>query len=259
MLFRSPTSASWNNGASSPARTASPGFPSSSSLNQFDFSSGSGTTSTHARRASRHNRRSSVSNFRESLEIVSGQGNYQGNLQTATSSFAPPVDMAPTSPSMSADGHSPTWSNDPAKVLEALKERGRRESETEDPMRTRLGALEALEGRLAAPSEMIDLGNQTEGSLLVAPPSPGFTGPLGRERRSSHERWRPVAVPRVARFVRFAFSCSGGIGLMRFYSVLYAQGSRLLVKVGWRGGAPAATAVRGGQGVPAQHHLLRRD
>lgn len=132
----------------------------------------------HNRKSSRHSRRLSITNFRDSMEIVSGQGNYSGVLTPTIGSFAPlptsssnPYDVSPhRSPP------TPGWSNDPIKVLEALKERGRLETEEEnDQKRTRMGALEALEGRLSAPSEMIDLGNEEEGQLLHAPPSPGYT------------------------------------------------------------------------------------
>lgn len=151
-----------------------------------------GPPPTHGRNASRHARNTSVSNFRESLEVVSGGGVFTGSLQPAVSSFAAPGSASPlleaspeqhfssSSPAGSSPlAHSPittpAWSNDPVKVLEALKERGRRESdEPSSPEMTRKGALEALEGRLAAPSEMIDLGDQAEGELLVAPKSPGF-------------------------------------------------------------------------------------
>lgn len=146
---------------------------------------------SHQRRASRHNRQTSVSNFRESLEIVSGSGTYTGALQPATSSFAPSHNASSsfTSSSPFMDVASPhiggrptsplpfaAWSNDPAKVLEALKERGRLEMDTpSSPEQTRQSALEALEGKVSAPSEMIDLGNEAEGELLVAPKSPGYT------------------------------------------------------------------------------------
>lgn len=131
-------------------------------------------TSAHNRRSSRHSRRISVSNFRESMELVSGQGTYTGALQPNVGSFAASSSAShDVSPGRSP---SPTWSSDPAKVLQALKERGRRETEEEEDQEiTRLNALEALEGRLAAPSEMIDLGNEAEGQLLFAPPSPGYT------------------------------------------------------------------------------------
>lgn len=133
---------------------------------------------SHSRRPSRHNRRSSVANFRESMEIVSGGVVDTSLLQPAVGSFSATTGEQPTSPSLSARSVSPAdFPTDPAKVLEALKERGRRETESElDADRTRQGALEALEGRLAAPSSMIDLGSQVDGELLVAPPSPGYVG-----------------------------------------------------------------------------------
>ena len=46
---------------------------------------------------------------------------------------------------------------------------------------------------------------------------------------------------------------------IRARSVLHAQGRRLPEQVGRRGRAPAAPPLRRGQGVPAEHHLLRRD
>ncbi|KAI5479236.1 hypothetical protein MNV49_003930 [Pseudohyphozyma bogoriensis] len=131
-------------------------------------------------------RRSSVSNFRESLDLVSGHlpGQSLGGatLQPMLSSFAPAgVEGSPPSPAMSNRSPSPNgWQQtDPNRVLEALKERGRRESDHDvelDPAKTRVAALEALEGRVSAPSEMIDLGNKAEGELMVAPKSPGFVG-----------------------------------------------------------------------------------
>jgi hypothetical protein len=138
-----------------------------------------GPPSIHVRKGSRHSHQLSVTNFRESLEIVSGQGIFLGGLQPTVGSFTSPNgDLSPSSPaSTGAPSPTPLWSNDPARVLEALKERGRREmAEENDSTKTRMGALEALEGRLAAPSEMIDLGNAQGGQLLFAPPSPGYTG-----------------------------------------------------------------------------------
>ncbi|ORY90245.1 hypothetical protein BCR35DRAFT_135922 [Leucosporidium creatinivorum] len=191
---------------SSSRRDSASGLSRRDSLGRRDSASSSTTPSlppppragpppSHGRNASRHARNTSVSNFRESLEVVSGGGVFTGSLQPAVSSFAAPGSASPlleaspeqhsTSPSGSSPlAHSPiptpAWSNDPVKVLEALKERGRRESdEPSSPEMTRKGALEALEGRLAAPTEMIDLGDKAEGELLVAPKSPGFvqTGP----------------------------------------------------------------------------------
>ncbi|KAK4049608.1 hypothetical protein OIO90_005367 [Microbotryomycetes sp. JL221] len=161
-------------------------------------STGSTSRAGHERRASRHNRQTSVSNFRESLEIVSGSGAYSGVLQPATSSFAPSGHTM--SPMMDRNSnlnnlnspvvahHSPApmlWSNDPEQVLAALKERGRLEVErSESPEQTRQNALEALEGRLSAPTEMIDLGMQAEGELFSAPKSPGLMQ-LGHQTTSS--------------------------------------------------------------------------
>ncbi|BGP21319.1 proteophosphoglycan ppg4 [Rhodotorula toruloides] len=146
----------------------------------------------HARRGSRHARHSSVSNFRESLDIVSnGTLNDASLLRPAISSFAEASNASPHSspfPSASVSASS-SWSNDPHQVLAALKERGRRETEdgSRSPEETRQSALEALEGRLAAPSEMISLGDEAPGELLVAPRSPGYvsTAPAGSSAPSS--------------------------------------------------------------------------
>lgn len=146
----------------------------------------------HARQGSRHARRSSVSNFRESLDIVSnGTLNDASLLRPAVSSFAEASNVSPSSspfPSASASASS-SWSNDPHQVLAALKERGRRESEdgTRSPEETRQSALEALEGRLATPSEIISLGDEAPGELLVAPRSPGYvsSAPIGSSASSS--------------------------------------------------------------------------
>ncbi|KAM0755665.1 hypothetical protein T439DRAFT_351428 [Meredithblackwellia eburnea MCA 4105] len=156
--------------------------PNQPSLSVVPPPSQASASTNHGRRASRHNRRSSVANFRESLEVVSGSAQLGPSLQPAVSSFASAA-SAGTSPSDSPPSPSNTsrpvspFPTDPAKVLEALKERGRRESELEglDPEGVRLSALEALEGRVSAPSPMIDLGTEAEGELLVAPPSPGYT------------------------------------------------------------------------------------
>jgi len=135
---------------------------------------------SHGRHGSRHTRRSSVANFRESLEIVSGANQpLPTNLHAAVSSFSAPSAHGTTSPS-SAASHSPlpgsqpslpAWSSDPRQVLEALKERGRFEDEGSlSPEQTRQSALEALEGRVSAPSPVISLGNEEPGELLTAPP-----------------------------------------------------------------------------------------
>ncbi|KAM0793713.1 hypothetical protein ACM66B_001138 [Microbotryomycetes sp. NB124-2] len=154
-------------------------------------SSTSGSGPSHERRASRHNRQTSVSNFRESLEIVSGSGAYGNVLQSSASSFAPSHNVH--SPLLDRNSpvvnqHSPApvpWSNDPEQVLAALKERGRLEVErSESPEQTRQYALEALEGRLSAPSEMIDLGQQADGELFSAPRSPGLVQ-LGHQTTGS--------------------------------------------------------------------------
>ncbi|GAA5862380.1 hypothetical protein JCM1840_004162 [Sporobolomyces johnsonii] len=139
----------------------------------------------HGRHGSRHTRRSSVSNFRESLEIVSGT-QLSAHLHPTVSSFASPAPHGAAVPASAvslsplpqiAPPAAPTWSTDPQKVLEALKERGRLEVEdvSRSPEQTRQSALEALEGRLAAPSEQISLGTEQPGELFVAPKSPGMT------------------------------------------------------------------------------------
>ncbi|GJN92181.1 hypothetical protein Rhopal_005211-T1 [Rhodotorula paludigena] len=146
-----------------------------------------GPPAKHGRHSSRHQRRSSVSNFRESLDIVSG-----GTLQDPSLLRPSVSSFADATASTSSPGSSPLppigWSNDPHHVLAALKERGRRESDdpTRSPEETRHAALEALEGRVSAPSEIISLGNGEPGELLVAPKSPGPTdaaasgaGPVG--------------------------------------------------------------------------------
>jgi len=129
----------------------------------------------HGRNSSRHARHSSVTNFRESLDIVSaGTVHDPALLRPAVSSFAD----VPHSSSPAASPLAPVgWSTDPHHVLAALKERGRRELEdpTRSPEETRQSALEALEGRLAAPTEAISLGNEEPGELLSAPRSPGMT------------------------------------------------------------------------------------
>lgn len=176
----SPELAGQDSFASSSAYQHTPSDPTASSSSHVSNGSlsASGPPNAHARRPSRHSRRSSVANFRESLEIVSGSVLTGATLQPGVGSFSAtsPLD-SPPSPSGSTRSLSPGFPTDPARVLEALKERGRRESETEsDSEQTRQVALEALEGRLAAPSPMIDLGTEANGALLVAPPSPGYIG-----------------------------------------------------------------------------------
>ncbi|KAL8280981.1 hypothetical protein RQP46_006660 [Phenoliferia psychrophenolica] len=194
--------ASWNGTGSFPASPAESGSatplpssatseshqptPMSASSSHASHASNASLSSaaagpSHSRRPSRHSRRSSVANFRESMEIVSGGVVDTSLLQPSVGSFSATTPTsasdAPSSPALSARSVSPGFPTDPAKVLEALKERGRRETESElDAGRTRQGALEALEGRLSAPSSMIDLGSQAGGELLVAPPSPGYVG-----------------------------------------------------------------------------------
>ncbi|GAA5922818.1 uncharacterized protein JCM15063_003435 [Sporobolomyces koalae] len=138
-----------------------------------------GAPANHGRHGSRHTRRSSVANFRESLEIVSGTNlPLPSSLHATVSSFAPPATHGAVSPASAASrsplppapASLPAWSNDPRQVLEALKERGRFEDEgSMSPEQTRQSALEALEGRVAAPSPVISLGNEQPGELLAAP------------------------------------------------------------------------------------------
>ncbi|GAA6018288.1 hypothetical protein JCM11491_005142 [Sporobolomyces phaffii] len=143
-----------------------------------------GPPAKHGRHGSRHTRRSSVSNFRESLEIVSGaNAPLPSSLHATVSSFSAPSahgaisppSAASRSPLPSAQPSLPVWSSDPRQVLEALKERGRIEDEESlSPEQTRQSALEALEGRVSAPSPVISLGNEEPGELLAAPlPSQG--------------------------------------------------------------------------------------
>ncbi|GAA5985170.1 hypothetical protein JCM5350_004257 [Sporobolomyces pararoseus] len=139
----------------------------------------------HGRHGSRHTRRSSVSNFRESLEIVSGANlPLPSSLHATVSSFSAPSTQGTISPSSAASrsplpppqASLPAWSSDPRQVLEALKERGRIEDEESlSPEQTRQSALEALEGRVSAPSPVISLGNEEPGELLSAPPQPQGT------------------------------------------------------------------------------------
>ncbi|GAA5899503.1 uncharacterized protein JCM6883_005243 [Sporobolomyces salmoneus] len=138
----------------------------------------------HGRHGSRHTRRSSVSNFRESLEIVSGANlPLPASLHSTVSSFSAPATThggGSVSPSSAASRSPlpppppslPVWSSDPRQVLEALKERGRIEDEDDmmSPEQTRQSALEALEGRVSAPSPVISLGTEQPGELLSAPP-----------------------------------------------------------------------------------------
>lgn len=130
-------------------------------------------TRHHNRTGSRHGRQSSISNFRESMEIVSGGGLPTGALQPAVGSFEGVASEHNSPMTGAVSPGMPAYINDSAKLLEALRERGRRESE-EHGTNAR-SALEALEGRVGAPSEMISLGHSPNGGLLVAPKSPGFT------------------------------------------------------------------------------------
>lgn len=132
-----------------------------------------GAAGRHGRHGSRHARQSSVSNFRESIDMISGGSVADAALlRPSISSFAEVAPSLAASPFVAANG---SWSNDPQQLLAALKERGRRESDdpTRSPEQTRQSALEALEGRLAAPTDMISLGDAGPGEMLSAARSPG--------------------------------------------------------------------------------------
>ena len=132
-----------------------------------------GAAGRHGRHGSRHARQSSVSNFRESIDMISGGSVADAALlRPSISSFAEVAPSPAASPFTAANGG---WSNDPQQLLAALKERGRRESDdpTRSPEQTRQSALEALEGRLAAPTDMISLGDAEPGEMLSAARSPG--------------------------------------------------------------------------------------
>lgn len=92
-------------------------------------------------------------------------------LRPSISSFA---EVGP-SPSASPFAGNGCWSNDPHQLLAALKERGRREDEDarRSPEQTRQSTLEALEGKLAAPTDIISLGDEQPGEMLNATRSPG--------------------------------------------------------------------------------------
>ncbi|GAA6038611.1 hypothetical protein JCM8097_009447 [Rhodosporidiobolus ruineniae] len=178
---------SWLQGSAFPATSPSLDRPHSINrpVSPLPPTPAPGPPPRHGRNSSRHARHSSVSNFRESLDLV-GAGHVPpaeaSHLRPAVSSFAAaPHEAGTASPAASSSPHTPSgasgWSRDPHQVLAALKERGRREVDdpTRSPEETRQSALEALEGRISAPSEMISLGNEEPGELLVAPRSPGFT------------------------------------------------------------------------------------
>lgn len=132
-----------------------------------------GAAGRHGRHGSRHARQSSVSNFRESIDMISGGSVADAALlRPSISSFAEVAPSPAASPFVAANS---VWSNDPQQLLAALKERGRRESDdpTRSPEQTRQSALEALEGRLAAPTDMISLGDAEPGEMLSAARSPG--------------------------------------------------------------------------------------
>ncbi|GAA6002664.1 hypothetical protein JCM10207_007616 [Rhodosporidiobolus poonsookiae] len=139
--------------------------------------------SKHGRHGSRHARQSSVSNFRESIDLVGGGTAHNvDSLRPAVSSFVNAHDGAASPAASASPLPSAGWSStDPHHVLAALKERGRREVDDPSlsPEQTRQFALEALEGRVSAPSEIISLGNEEPGELLSAPKSPGFTTSTG--------------------------------------------------------------------------------
>ncbi|GAA5877345.1 hypothetical protein JCM16303_006249 [Sporobolomyces ruberrimus] len=179
--------ASWQQQTSFPS-TSEPSHPLSAQLSNLPLRSTSplppapapGPPPKHGRHGSRHTRRSSVSNFRESLEIVSGANlPLPSSLHATASSFSLPSTHGSISPSSAASrsplpppqASLPAWSSDPRQVLEALKERGRIEDEESmTSEQTRQSALEALEGRVSAPSPVISLGNEEPGELLTAPP-----------------------------------------------------------------------------------------
>ncbi|BGP12363.1 hypothetical protein JCM10213_002033 [Rhodosporidiobolus nylandii] len=198
----------------------------------------------HGRHGSRHTRRSSVSNFRESLDLVGG-GHHAGDpshLRPGVSSFAATEHGPVPSPSVSTTSspHQPgnAWSaasSDPHQVLAALKERGRRETDDPSlsPEQTRQSALEALEGRISAPSEMISLGTAQPGELLVAPRSPGYTA-AGYAGASSSP------LPPTA-----AFSASPMIGL----GVSSGPGGMGGKRSSWGAGGLSGVAGVGAQGV----------
>ena len=143
--------------------------------------------SQHARRASRHNRRSSVATRRESLEIMAGVGIGLSPNNPSQQSFS--AAMSQTGSGGATPFHTPRavqgedtspptgFESDAQRLLDELRERGRREQErtASELERDRVRALEALEGRVAAPSPMIDLGNAPDGDIRFAPPSPGYT------------------------------------------------------------------------------------
>ncbi|GAA5827224.1 hypothetical protein JCM11251_001178 [Rhodosporidiobolus azoricus] len=188
---------SWQQNGAFPSRSPDLARPSSMNRSPSPLppapSPGPHPPAKHGRHGSRHARHSSVSNFRESLDLV-GAGHADPAhtlLRPAVSSFAATAasdgtasPLASSSPRPLASFHASStaatsgWSatNDPQQVLAALKERGRREVDDPhlSPEQTRQFALEALEGRVSAPSEMISLGNEEPGELLVAPKSPGF-------------------------------------------------------------------------------------
>lgn len=149
-----------------------------------------------------------MTNFRESLDIVSAGTLHDPTLlRPSISSFADAQHSSPSASPLAPVG----WSTDPHQVLAALKERGRRESDdpTRSPAETRQSALEALEGRLAAPTEMISLGDEEPGELITAPRSPGMTSdgePIASAVAS------PVPQPPSSAMVGLGVAGSQGIG-----------------------------------------------
>ncbi|GAA5878211.1 hypothetical protein JCM3774_005844 [Rhodotorula dairenensis] len=172
------TPSSWLHGGTNgfPASPDPVSCPSPSSNSAFHASPNAslqGAAGRHGRHGSRHARQSSVSNFRESIDMISGGSVVDAALlRPSISSFAEVASSPAASPFVPNGGG---WSNDPQQLLAALKERGRRESDdfTRSPEQTRQSALEALEGRLAAPTDMISLGDAEPGEMLAAARSPG--------------------------------------------------------------------------------------
>lgn len=144
-----------------------------------------GAPQRHGRHGSRHTRQSSVANLRESIDMISGGALADvATLRPSVSSFAEVTPSPAASPFVGTAG----WHNDPQQLLAALKERGRRETDdpTRSPEQTRQSALEALEGRLAAPTEMISLGDAEPGEMLSAARSPGKLHAAGNSTSAPH-------------------------------------------------------------------------
>ena len=82
---------------------------------------------------------------------------------------------------------------------------------------------------------------------------------LERERRYSLGRLLLAVALKAGRFVRSFDSTFVSAMLTLVRSILHAERSGLLVEVGRRSRATAATAVRGSEGLSTEYHLLRRD